>query len=50
MRTMVKRSEKQAGLGGEEWLLHHGAEGHSKGPGALANSVSMCKETHGGFE
>lgn len=28
VRAMEKRSEKQAGLGGEERLLHRGVEGH----------------------
>lgn len=38
MRVMEKRSEKQAGLGDGERLLHRGLEGQSKDLGALGSS------------
>lgn len=39
-RAMARRSEKQAGLGGEERrILCHGAEGHNKGPGCIRGLI-----------
>lgn len=38
VRVMEKRSEKKAGLGDGERLLHRGLEGHSKDLGALGSS------------